>query len=83
MGFKFDSRSIRCPLFSNVVCTNKSQFIGVECIQSELNLGFNVTHITRLKNNDDLKDYTGIFCKDMYKTCPYYKWYCKESGCEE
>ena len=80
MGFKFDSRSIRCPLFCNVVCTDRAQFLGVECEQSLLNLGFDVTHITRFRNRSDLKDYTDIFCRDLYKTCPYYQEYCRECG---
>ena len=72
-----ESKAIKCPLFRNVIRTNKGQFQGVECIQDQ-NLGFDVTHIVRLRNKEDLRDYLEIFCEDLYETCPYYQAFTRE-----
>lgn len=82
MGYKYDDHFILCPLFQNSIRTRKGQFIGIECIQSEQNLGFDISHVLRFRTREEQKDYMGIFCRDMYKTCPYYIEYCRESGVE-
>ena len=80
MGYKFDDKEIKCPIFTNVVRTQKGQFIGIECLQAEVNLGFDVSHTLRLHNSNDLRDYLDIFCRDRYETCPYFRAYCKMGG---
>lgn len=73
MGFNFYKRNVKCPLFINAIKTEKGQFIGIECQPTDKDLGFDTTRIVRVKTTEDLKDYTEIFCKDMYDTCPYYQ----------
>lgn len=80
MGYKFDDRQIKCPIFCNVIRTKGGQFIGIECLHIETNLGFEVSHTLRLENSGELHDYLAIFCKDLYETCPYYQAYCKMGG---
>lgn len=77
MGFKYESTSIKCPLYRNVVRTTKGQFQGIECGQDE-KLGFDAAHMIRLKNREDLQDFLEIFCEDMYETCPIYQYYTRE-----
>ena len=77
VGFKFESTTIKCPLYRNVVRTNKGQFQGVECAKEE-HLGFDATHIIRLRNREELRDYLEIFCEDMYESCPIYQYYTRK-----
>ena len=80
MGYKYNAKKIRCPLFIRVVKTTKGQFIGIECSPVDVNLGFDVAPVIRLNTSQDLKDYTDIFCKDCYDTCPYFKAHEKMEG---
>lgn len=73
MGYKYNDKRIRCPLFHGVVKTTNSQFIGIECEALDVNLGFKVIPVLRLRNTEDLKDYTELFCDDLYEQCPYYQ----------
>lgn len=73
MGFKYYKGNVQCPLFINAIHGNKGQLIGIECQPTPTDLGFETTQIIRLKCSQDLKDYTEIFCKDLYDTCPYYR----------
>ena len=61
----------KCPFYQSVIKTKR--MVGVECEGLDVNLGFDTAHFTRLKNYRELRDYTDIFCCDMYKTCPYYR----------
>lgn len=81
MGYSYDASYIKCPIFKRVIRTTKGQFIGIECEALKVNLGFDVYPVIRVKDKDDLRDYTDIFCKDLYKTCPYYTtWIKKEEA---
>ena len=60
-----------CPFFQNI--SRNKKMVGVECESLDVNLGFDTSHFIRLKNYQELDDYTDIFCCDMYETCPYYK----------
>lgn len=75
MGYKYDDKYIKCPFYKRVVTNSNKRFIGIECLSLPVNLGFDADHIVRLKNMQDLYDYTDIFCKDQYTTCPYYQSY--------
>lgn len=73
MGFKYDDKAIKCPLFRRVVKTTRGQFIGIQCEEFNVKLGFDASPVVRLRTSDDLSDYTGLFCKDLYIDCPFYK----------
>lgn len=75
MGYKYNSKNIRCPLFVGVVKTTNGQFIGIECEPLKINLGFDIIFALSLKNDEDLKEYTKLYCKGNYENCHYYKAY--------
>lgn len=79
MGFKYDDRAIKCPLFMSVLKTTNEDFVGIQCENSELNLGFDVIELMRFKTFQDLKEYTWIYCQDCYTACQQYKKYCCEN----
>lgn len=72
MGFKYYSDNVKCPLFSNKIHTKHGKFQGVECIAKD-NTGFEYTHVLRFKKEADTDDWIGIFCKDLFESCPYYQ----------
>lgn len=65
------SERAKCPFYLSVI--RGKRFTGVECESLDINLGFRTSHFLRLRNYQDLHDYTDIFCCDMYHTCPYYQ----------
>lgn len=65
------SESARCPFFRKVI--RSKRMACIECESFDINLGFDTAHLIRLRNGIDLRDYAGIFCCDMYETCPTYK----------
>lgn len=75
MGFKYDDKCIVCPLYKRVVRTRKGAFLGIECEELPVNLGFDTTRCIRLRNSEELRAYTEVFCKGYYDTCPYYQAY--------
>lgn len=70
MNDRTDEKAI-CPFYLSVI--RSKRMAGVECESLDVNLGFQTSHYVRLRSYKDLKDFTDIFCCDMYKTCPYYK----------
>lgn len=60
-----------CPFYLSVI--RSKHFKGVECESLDKNLGFHTSLFVRLDTFGELRDFTDIFCCDMYKTCPYYK----------
>ena len=47
--------------------------IVCEPICSTERLGFDAEQSVKLKSANEFREYTGIFCCDMYDTCPVYK----------
>ena len=74
MGYKsYIGKKAKCPLFTNVIKTTNGQFIGIECEPLNVNLGFAVAPVIRIDTSAELKDFTDLFCNDLYEECPYYK----------
>ena len=74
MGFKYDDKAIKCPLFRRVVKTTRGQFIGIQCEEfNDKKLGFDAAPVVRLHTSEDLSDFTGLFCKEFYTDCPCFK----------
>ena len=62
----------KCPYY--IEMTDRAKWHGIECDEPEINLGFSVRHYHRFDTHQDALDYTELFCRDMYWSCPYYKW---------
>ena len=71
MNDRISERAL-CPFFLTVMRGKKGKLIGVECECLDDHLGFKTTNFTRLNTQQDLIDYTDIFCCDLYQSCPYY-----------
>lgn len=69
----FDAKNVKCPYFKRVVVTKNGKFIGIVCQGTKCNLGFDTEMAVRMRTTPDLHDYTDIFCKDSYESCPYHK----------
>lgn len=39
----------------------------------DVNLGFDTAHFVRLFTFKELRDYTELFCCDLYDKCPYFQ----------
>ena len=78
LGFKYNDKAVRCPLYSNVVCTTNGKFIGVCCGNLRYNLGFDAMPAMRFRSLSELDDYTDVFCKDRYEQCVMYKSFAKQ-----
>lgn len=70
-----------CPFYLSVI--RSKHFKGVECESLDINLGFHTSHFVRLDTFSELRDYTELFCCDLYKQCPTFKaiMHAKYSGC--
>lgn len=66
------SEKLKCPFYKKILRTKR--FIGIECesLCHEDYLGFSMTTVNRFNNYSDLKDYTELFCCDLWEKCPHY-----------
>jgi len=60
-----------CPFYLSVI--RSKHFKGIECESLDVNLGFHTSHYVRLFTFGELRDYTELFCCDLYDKCPYYQ----------
>lgn len=60
-----------CPFYLSVI--RSKHFKGVECESLDKNLGFRTSLFVRIDTFAELRDFTGLFCCDLWKECPYAK----------
>ena len=80
MGFKYNDKAIRCPIFKRVVKTTNGKFVGVVCTECRFDLGFKADPCIRFADMQELNDFVELFCADCFERCPYYTVYSKRDG---
>ena len=65
--------NVTCPFYKNHNARKSQKYITCEQLMEPELLGFNYEQRTGFKRNDDMKDYMGLFCTDLYDECPIYK----------
>ncbi len=74
MGFRTQADiKAKCPLYEQVVKTNRGNIAGVQCNFLCTNFGFDASVIIRFRSFHEMEDAKELFCDDMYESCPYYQ----------
>lgn len=64
--------NIRCPFYVTR-STRDKKMATITCEKIEKNLGFDAKNQLLFRNHAEKEDYVGLFCRDRYQECPYYK----------
>ena len=63
---------VRCPYYETMASDTKKQ-ATITCQNICCNLGFEIKNQIVFTCHEEKSNFAGIFCEDMYETCPYFK----------
>lgn len=67
-----NTRAACCPYYITRSTADK-RIAAITCANIENNLGFDIRNQIIFDAHTEKENYVGIFCADMFDTCPYYR----------
>lgn len=68
-----DTAKILCPFYRSRKMKKLRQSITITCENLENNMGFDVKNMLSFRSIQEREDWMGLFCQDLYQSCPYYQ----------
>lgn len=65
-------RCVYCPYYVTRSTSDK-KMATITCKNIENNLGFDIKNQIVFTTHAEKENYSGLFCSDMFDTCPYYR----------
>lgn len=65
-------RCVYCPYYVTRSTSDK-KMATITCKNIENNLGFDIKNQIVFDTHAEKENYSGIFCSDMFDTCPYFR----------
>lgn len=67
-----NTRAVYCPYYITRSTADK-RMATITCANIENHLGFDIKNQIVFDAHTEKENYVGIFCADMFDTCPYYR----------